>query len=667
MTEPVRLTDSAMLARRLLWNRAVDEPSSAQPVVVLLGPTGSGKTRALQSISQDCGNGVVHAQPFDFAREQPATTVEALATISDDLSRRWPARRSAKFTRFALGLVAVHTNLDSYDRVKARAAMNSALREFADSPRANDLAGQVDSVADAAEPVLDNPMLVTAAKLVLPRLIRTIGRRSLGSAKRWHADIPEAEGAEPLDALIQLSRRARNEPEAMTAWLTSAFLADVRESHPVMARPELGSPCACENEAGKTHAHNWVVLLDNLDNPGGYRFLDDIIAARERHLRQHNEHDPLLLIGTSGRWNPEWESHWHAPWKSAATRSDEVLVVPRCRDAGHWRSNPEVDRPQAHVHPVLLEPLEIEETASLIDRSPYFSEAKLAQRATAGLPKAVEAVAEMLPNARLREGRRDILEPAESTPEAWQQRLADLRVSEQLQDVDLAEFVNAAPFATAPWLVPAESTSLVSLPQTGRILTELRSALWVIAPDRDGGTEDQSLLHPWIARTLLFALNARGEQDGGSYETQFQALLDDPHTRRDLARSSYCRLALGRFAEVVGTLHERFDQIPHQKWVDLLILITSAPDGKPLHRDNAEVYADLVEQDLCDGPADRGQVRNVLARLIAAYWLLANPLAGPDRECKSVVVQSFYELAPLSHRPDVAALYEAARRADQLF
>ncbi|MEB3365824.1 hypothetical protein [Saccharopolyspora mangrovi] len=69
MTEPVRLTDSAMLARRLLWNRAVDEPSSAHPIMVLLGPTGSGKTRALQSISQDCGNGVVHAQPFDFARE----------------------------------------------------------------------------------------------------------------------------------------------------------------------------------------------------------------------------------------------------------------------------------------------------------------------------------------------------------------------------------------------------------------------------------------------------------------------------------------------------------------------------------------------------------------------------------------------------------------------
>ncbi|MBQ0926867.1 hypothetical protein [Saccharopolyspora endophytica] len=666
MTEPVRLTDSAMLARRLLWNRATDEPSSAQPIMVLLGPTGSGKTRALQSISQDCGNGVVHAKPFDFGREQPATTVVALAAISEDLSRRWRARRSAKFTRFALGLVAVQANLDTFDRVKARAQMSAALREFAESPRANDIAGQVDSTADAAEPLLD-PVLVTAAKLVLPRLIRTIGRRSLAGAKRWHADIPEAEGAEPLDALIQLSRRARSEPEAMTAWLTSAFLADVRESHPVMARPELGSPCSCENEAGKTHSHNWVVLLDNLDHPGGYAFLGDIIAARERHLRQHNEHDPLLFIGTSGRWNPEWESHWHAPWKSAATRSDEVLVVPRCRDAGHWRNNSGVDRPQAPVHPVLLEPLEIEETAGLIGRSPYFSEAKLAQRATAGLPKAVEAVSEILPTARLREGRRDILEPAESTPEAWQERLTDLRVSEQLQDVDLAEFVNAAPFATAPWLVPAESTSLVSLPQTGRILTELRSALWVIAPDRDGGTEDQSLLHPWIARTLLFALNARGEQDGGSYETQFKALLNDPHTRRDLARTSYCLLALGRFGEVVDTLHERFDQMSHQKWVDLLVLVTSAPDDKPLQRDNAQVYADLVEQDLRDGPAERDQVRNVLARLIAAYWLIANPLAGPDRERKNIVVQSFHELAPLSHRPDVAALYEAARRADQLF
>lgn len=663
MTEPVPLTDSAMLVRRLLWNRASDEPSNAQPVVVLLGPNGSGKTHALESISADCGNGVVHSRPFDFARQQPATTAEVLATIADDLSRRWPTRRNAKFTRFALGLVAAQTRLDPHDRVKARAEMSAALRDFAESPRANDIAGQVEPTADAVDPLLD-PMLVAAAKLVLPRLIRTIGRRSLAGAKRWHADIPEAEGASSLDALVHLSRRARAEPEAMTAWLTSAFLADVRENHLVMARSEPGSPCACENQAGKKHVHNWVVLLDNLDQ-GGFGFLADIVAARERHLKQHNEHDPLLLVGTSGRWNHEWETHWYAPWKSVGSKPDEVRIVPRCRDAGHWRANPDVERPPGTVYPVLLERLEIEETARLIDRSPYFGEAKLAQRATDGLPKAVQAVADLLPEDSLREGRRDTLVPADPTPEAWQQRLTDLGVSEQLQDVDLAEFVHAAPFATAPWLVPSESTSLVPLPQAGRILTELRSALWVIAPDRDGGTEDHTLLHPWISRTLLFALHARGE--GGSYENQFKALLDDPHTRRDLARTTYCQLALGRISEVVNTLHTRFDEVPHQKWVDLLTLVTGAPDNKPLHRDNAELYAELVEQDQREGPAERDRVRNVLARLVAAYWLLANPLAGPDRERKEIVVQSFHELAPLSRRPDVAALYEAARRADQLF
>ncbi|TWF93482.1 hypothetical protein FHU35_15326 [Saccharopolyspora dendranthemae] len=665
MSEPVPLTDSARLVRRLLWNRASDEPSSAQPVVVLLGPYGSGKTHALESISSDCGNGVVHSRPFDFARQQPATTVEVLATIADDLSRRWPTRRNAKFTRFALGLVAAQTVLDPHDRAKARAEMSAALRAFAENPRANDIAGQVEPTADAVDPLVDNPAIIAAAKLFLPRLIRTIGRRSLGSAKRWHADIPEAEGASALDALVHLSRRARAEPEALTAWLTSAFLADVRESHPVMARSEPGSTCSCENLTAKKHVHNWVVLLDNLDQQGGFDFLDDIVAARERHIRQHNEHDPLLLVGTSGRWNHEWEMHWYAPWKSITSKPDEVRIVPRCRDAGYWRTDPEAEKPLGHFHPVLLERLEIEETAGLIGRSQYFGEAQLAQRATDGLPKAVQAVADLLPEGDLHEGRRDTLAPEEPTPEAWQQRLTELGVSEQLHDVDLSEFVHAAPFATAPWLVPSESTSLVPLPQAGRILTELRSALWVIAPDRDGGTEDHTLLHPWIARTLLFALHARGE--GDSYERQFTALLDDPHTRRDLARTTYCRLALGRFSEVVDTLHTKFDEIPHQKWVDLLALVTSAPDNKPLHRDNAELYAELVEQDVAEGPAERGRVRNVLARLVAAHWLLANPLAGPDEERKEIVKQSFHELAPLSRRPDVAALYEAARRADQQF
>ncbi|MGB6163840.1 MAG: hypothetical protein WCF33_12110 [Pseudonocardiaceae bacterium] len=52
---------SVLLIERLLWNRALGGPARPQPVVVLLGPAGSGKSAALTSISRACGAGVVHA------------------------------------------------------------------------------------------------------------------------------------------------------------------------------------------------------------------------------------------------------------------------------------------------------------------------------------------------------------------------------------------------------------------------------------------------------------------------------------------------------------------------------------------------------------------------------------------------------------------------------
>jgi hypothetical protein len=173
----------------------------------------------------------------------------------------------------------------------------------------------------------------------------------------------------------------------MTAWLTSAFLADVRENHQRMSAPELRSPCKCVNPERKRHLHNWIVLLDNLDHGADFQFLADLSTARERHLRQHDEHDPLLIIGTSGRWHPEWEKDWHPPWKSAEGKSKRVRIVPRCRDASyqHWADDSApVERPWARHYPTLLEPLAIDETAQILDSGPYSRESVLVQRATGG-------------------------------------------------------------------------------------------------------------------------------------------------------------------------------------------------------------------------------------------------------------------------------------------
>ena len=243
----------------------------------------------------------------------------------------------------------------------------------------------------------------------------------------------------------------------------------------------------------------------------------------------------------------------------------------------------------------------------------------------------------------------------------------DLRLTSHLPDIGVEEVVSAAPFATAPWLVHTDS-DLTAQAYVGRILTELRTALWVVAPDRDGGTPDHAELQPWIARTLLAALAERPRANGEpSYTQQFEALLGDPATKADPVRTAYCRLALGRFADVVDYFEAIFQDVPHQRWIDQLELATSAPDDKPLDQDCGEICDELVAEDVGATGADRTTVRNTVARLVAARWLLANPFTTPTSTLRDIVVNSYEGLVRESHRSDVAPLGIAAENTRKMF
>jgi hypothetical protein len=245
-------------------------------------------------------------------------------------------------------------------------------------------------------------------------------------------------------------------------------------------------------------------------------------------------------------------------------------------------------------------------------------------------------------------------------PDPWRKWLADLRLAQHLRDVGIDEFVTAAPFATAPWLLPHNATSLIARPNVGRILTELRTALWITASTSGGATPNDAELHPWIARTLVSVL----ARNGTSYLDQFEALLNDPDTFSDPARKAYCQLALGRIGEVVDAFEASFDQGPHQEWIDRLELVARAPDNQLLDRSCAELYEELVTTAIGNTPGDRSLAGNTITRLVTARWLAANPFAMHDPVQRDIIKHAYgEELPPLSKRPDVAALYEAARLA----
>lgn len=664
-----RLSSASRLAQRLLWNRPPGAGLRPLPVVVLLGPVGAGKTWALRSISRDCGSSVVHAPVYDFAGLGPepatklATTMSALAEIALGLSRDWRGRPKAHFHRLTLGWIAAHQPLGDLPYAQAKAELRKRIDDLTRKSAAGiSVAAGVLVDAASAVTMLPEPA-ADALKQVLPPLIQRLSRRQVREAELWHSHSPGAEGARPLDALYALNRlAARGQTDAVTAWLMDAFLADVRRNYERMARLDARSSCGCEVPGRGPHGHNWVVLLDNVDHPAGTWFIADLLSARERELRRHPRggHDPLLLVTASGRWDRSWQPAWRPPWESALATPGGSQAVPNCRRASYddWcGSRPE--GPRSPYYPVLLEPLSAEEVAEMIGIPRYTPECEFACRATGGLPGAVDQVKPLMRDRRIEPGRRDALVPCPSHPGAdpWSERLGGLRLVDQLLGLTIADVVAAAPYATAPWLVPHDAGSLTSHPNVGRILTELRTALWVTAASETAATKDHAQLHPWLASTLNFALaHSAALPDGPSYHTQFTALLRDQTPGGDPVRRAYCQLALRGISYAVDLLTASFDELSHREWVSTLALITSAPDNMPLDQTSISLYGELVEQDCRERAEGRSPARNTIARIVAARWVDANRFTMPDPSLRHTLTDCCVSLRALSKRPDVSEL-----------
>ncbi|MEU8633342.1 hypothetical protein AB0C38_14320 [Amycolatopsis sp. NPDC048633] len=650
---------SVLLTRRLLWNGVTGKPPRPQPVVLLLGPVGAGKSHALSGITDHLGWGVVHAR-FDFAGDEP-TPVDVLIRLAYNLSRKWRHRAQPRFLRFTVALIAVGAELTTTDRVRDKETLRRLLVEFRRSRWPGRLDPLVRVLVKTAATAVPAPFGDAFAAEV-PALIQTV-RPRLGHILRSLTEFDRFKTGDALDALVDLNWLARGrepDPDGVTAWLTEAFLADVRENHRRMSAPERRSPCDCVNPGKQSHVHNWVVLLDDVDHPGGLAFLKALTAARETYRRRHGDRgtgDPLLVVATSGKWDGEWERElaraWRPPWQPDGTAA---RVVPSCRDASYddWAEHPETARPSGY-YPVLLEPLEVQEVADLLGDDVPRATAAFVHRASGGLPKAAKQLAETLGDAPVRDGARDVL--GTSGPDPWRTWLAELRLS----TVDTEALVTAAPFATAPWLVPLPEHGLVGQPHVGPILTELRASLWVNAPGNGGGTPDHVTLHPWLAGNLVSALARRNGGAGPTYAAQFTALRGAPGA--DDVRRAYCLLALGDFPAVVDLFERDFPELPHREWVDRLTVVVHAPDAQPLDEDYERLYGKLVDSDVERKPGERTEIRNNLARLLAASWLSANPFAvrGPDQNHD--IGTALTALSSKSQRSDTKALDDTAKLA----
>ncbi|QWF84277.1 hypothetical protein [Amycolatopsis sp. CA-230715] len=657
---------SRELTRRLLWNRSSGGYPYA-PVVVLLGPSGSGKTHALKTISDDLGWGVVHAG-FAFPEGGPVPAVEVLVRLVYGLSRKWRHRAKPQFVRFTSALIAAGAELEGKDREQDRARIRELIYEFGRRRSAADLQRLVSDLVRAGSAISFIPAPVgEVVTSLFPYVVRTV-RPRLRRALRSLADFPQAGGGDPFDALVDLNRLlhgARPDVNTATAWLVDAFFADVRDNHRRMSATEPKSPCACHNPDNTKHVHNWVIMLDDVDHPGGVEFLSLLSDAREAYRRRHPDdpgpHDPLLFVTTSGRWRRQWEPAWRPPW---SPERDVSRAVPACADASLTRwAEPQAEAARSPYYPVLLDPLTVKAIADVLGTDVADPKAEFVLQATGGLPAAVQQLAPRLREPAILPGARDLLGTDDRAGGPWYSRLEALRLADRLPGVEIDDVVTAAPFATAPWLIPLPARGPINQPHVGQILTELRTALWVIVPGSSVATADYVKLHPWVAANLVYALARRGDKPHASYLDQFTALRDAPDN--DDLRRAYSRLALGDISSVAEFFEAAFDTWSHHDWVGRLTVVVHAPDHLSLDKGYQQLYEELVEQDISRKPGERGEIRNNVTRLLAAAWLSANPFAVRGQNQNTEMTRAFTALASASQLADVSALHDAAERAAQ--
>jgi hypothetical protein len=612
----------------MLWQQDGGGDLRRVPVIILLGPAGSGKSRALMEIHEHLSWGVVHAR-FDFERDEPPTTVEVLIQLVYELSRKWRHRPKPRFTKFTLALLAVEAKLLGRNRADDKKELLNRLAKLR-----HPWLGGLPDLATPLVSTLQAMGLVPPPAAELTKHLAAVlegARQSVGDAKR---------ALDPgMDALIDLSKEAREKnASAVAARLTEAFLADVGKDHRRMSAPDKKGVCDCVPDKPGSHVHKWVLLLDNVDHPGGVEFLAELARARE------GAGDPLLVVGSSGRWNHEWERRsdrgkdaWRPPWEPAPREPDGRGTVPLCHEADyrHWEMQSTEFGPPRY-YPALLDALQNNEIARILGPASSPEKLRLADRATGGLPKAVHRVKKALGEPTVEKGTRDAL----CVGDPWHDRLAELSLTAQVKNVTVSDFVTAAPFATAPWLIPVAADGLVHQPHVVTIIEELRNALWVTARTAGENVTDQVTLHPWLATNLVCALAAR--DDHPSYVDQFAALLAD---QDDDLRRAYCQLALEQIVEVVTLFEQDFNQRPHDEWVDRLTVVVHAPNNLPRDRGVDELYGRLVEIDREHGPQDRTELRNIVARLIAASWLAADPFTVRSPDQNTEIVSTLQDLA----------------------
>ncbi|MQY18651.1 ATP-binding protein [Nocardia macrotermitis] len=638
-----------------------DRRSRSLPIVVALGPRGTGKTALLREVQRRCER-IPHVY-LDFERDDIGTR-EALGQLAFGLSKAVPQFGRIAFPDLWLCLLVVGSSvhINAGDRRQALAQLRGILAR--NQPIEQNRQAVIELVEFAGE-VASGQSLPGWAAPATDWLLRGMGR-----IDRWRMLRPidklSTTRGKPEDALIDIAKWAHdgdaNEQADADAIFCEAFLADLRRAYSGFNRSRRTLDCA--------------VLLDNVHTPGGQRFLYTLQQMRARAA----DPDPLLVFATSRSWIRYWGVSWHRPGGSIDDESRRPdthrtggLDWPPPRPPGavdeDWRHGNFDESPWSPWYLLDISHLPTPDVVDLAGDFGIHRRTKLTEfvsRLTGGHPGAVvdvlAAAARVEPPDTLRRifdypVPQQVWTDPNSLPDTVGMHSEEQVLQDFTEPTDLRDLITASAARNMDVLYHPEILDSAA-PNGEAVLEALRNDLWI--RERPGDDPDFEL-HPWLRRILLRALAARELSDPRNW-TRTHTLCREVYQRDGQdAAALYHDLALGNIAATVAYLRQAFDTdgaefdvLLAREWLAELDLITSAPNRLPPDDAPIDQVRELVGEQADELDAS-------LAWLVAALWVTNDPLGDPEQSLYASIDGEFRQLAKGRGR-GAMLLYERAER-----
>jgi hypothetical protein len=621
-----------LLGLHSVTNRLLDECvkrpdglSRKLPVIVALGPRGTGKTALLRTIEDRCSDRVPYAR-LDFEEMPEARPRETVTNLAFDLSRDCGQFGRLAFPALTLCLLVVGSTLNLRNRQEALADLRSLLAGKQPMDKYRDDVGKLVKLAGK----FGLPGWAPAATDVLLQGLSWVDRR------RWLSSIKKLSqgSADPRDVLIDLKKKEQGKEEnqkAVDAIFCDAFLADLRRAY-------LGA----FNRSRRTA--NCVVLLDNTHTLSGRQFLDALTQLRRK---AEGNPDPMAVLSTSRCWNTAWNAGWHRPGAARARHGNRPSPRNPSEVDEDWQESGRLEAQWDPWYLVELGHLTEDDTIDIaaehkaltLPRVPSF-----VHRLTDGHPWAVRRVfgeAVTLTDRDEMSALRRLFDSEESVAEeAFDYLLQDISSPTQRRDLITASAGHGIGFLSDSEILRSDMPDGESA-----LHNALSNNLWLVY--ESDGKRSRFVLNPWLRRLLLHKLALRDDASPISWTEVHSRCRSFYENRGNATEARYHDLALGDIAAVVRHLRLPFDSVDApfelemaKEWLSELDTITEAPNRLPDDEDPR-----IQVEKLIGNVEPIGHFEMALPRLVAASWIFHDPLGDPGKTLTAIIASAYEHLA----------------------